>query len=116
VTHFPQAGKIYFDDSSVDSTNSIILYDYSSIDEEMGKKAMVQILKQLSPDAIELEKEFENVEFKISDTIFQEFNLENGSIINAVKERKVISNDSKERNVAVERQTWKLLKVEKKSE
>jgi len=113
---FPQTGKIFFDSSAKDSTNSIILYDFSSIDEEMGKKALIQILKQISPDTESIDTELQNVEFKISDSTSQEYNLENGSILKAVKERKVISNDLKERNVAIERQTWKLLNVELKKE
>lgn len=108
----PQEGIIYFDFSNIDSTNSVILYDKSSIDEEEGKKAIIQVLKQITPDIKELESEMENVVFEIEDSITQEYDVSNGAIINAIMERKVISNDLKEKNIRIDRQNWKLLRIE----
>jgi len=109
---FPQEGKIYFDTSNIDSTNSVMLYDKSSIDEEEGKKAIIHVLKQITPDIEELESEIENVEFKIEESMTQEYEINNGAIINAIMERKVISNDLKEKNIRIDRQNWKLLRIE----
>lgn len=109
---FPQEGVIYFDNSKVDSTNSVILHDKSSIDEEEGKKAIIQVLKQITPDFKEIESEMENVEFKVEDSMTQEFDTNSGAITNAIMERKVVSNDLKEKNIRIDRQSWKLLRVE----
>lgn len=108
----PQKGEIYFDNSKIDSTNSITLFDNSSIDEEQGKKAIIQILKQITPDKKKLESELKNVEFKIEDSMIQEYDINNGAIINAILERKVVSNDLKEKNIRIDRQNWKLLRIE----
>ena len=109
---FPQYGKIFFDKSLIDSTNTITIYDQSSIDEEEGKKAIVQVLKQISPDLEDIESEIEKIEFKVEDSKVQSFHLDYGIILYAIMERTVISNDTNEKNTRIDRQTWNLLSIE----
>lgn len=109
---FPQVGKVFFDASLVDSTGTVILYDQSSIDEEEGKKAIMHMLKQLSPDdSEEIEKEIGKIEFKVSDSTMQEFDTNSGAIVYATMERKVTTRDLNELNARTDRQTWRLLEV-----
>ncbi len=108
---FPQYGQMYFENGEDEST--IILKETSYVDREAGKKAIIQVMKQLMPDDKEFQKSMKEVDFQIDDKITQEFNLSNGSLRRAGVERKIVSNDSQNKNVRIEKQVFELIDYKK---
>lgn len=111
-TPFPKLGTISFDASNVEETNSVTIHDYSSIDEEEAKKAIMEVLTEIAPNRKGMKEGMKDIEFKIEDSITQEFDIYSGAILNASMERHISSYDLSEKNVRIDRQIWKLLSVD----
>ncbi len=109
---FPQEGKIFFDVTKVGVDNSITLHDHSSIDEEIGKKAIIDILKKIAPDSQkDIDKGLADVAFNISDSKVQEFDVNYGHLIYALMERTVIANDLTSKSKRIEKTEYTLLDI-----
>ena len=114
---FPQEGKIYFDVTRVGVDNSIALHDLSSIDEEIGKKAIIDILKKISPQSNkEIDKGLADVAFNISDSKIQEFDTNYGHLLYALMERTIIANDLSTKSKRIEKTEYTLLDIIEPSE
>jgi hypothetical protein len=112
-TPFPKYGELYFE--PLDTNNHTIkMVDKSIIDKDAGKKAIIEMLKNLMPEdkqkMEEMEQEFAKAEFNISDKIELDFNIFNGVIEFGQFERIMNINDLKDQNNRIDRFTFKLVK------
>lgn len=106
------SGHIYFDTKGADTTNSVMLYDKNSVDKETGKKALIHVSKQLLTNPEQADADWEKVEFIIEESEIQQFDINNGSIIYALSERIIRTNDLNQKIEQTSRSSWKLIKVE----
>lgn len=110
---FPKYGDLYFE--PLDTTSQTVkMTDISIVDKEAGKKAIIQILKNLMSEeeqkSQEMEEELTKVEFNISDRIELDLNVTNGVIEFGLYERMIDTNDLKQQNKRIDRTTFRLIK------
>ena len=105
-----KTGSISLKLKNSDSENSMMLTDISSIDKVAGKKVMINLLKQLTQDHYILEEELKNVVFSITDTVAQEFNLENGILLSATVKRRLNLRTVRNEEAQISRLKWTLIR------
>ena len=108
---FPQYGQIYFNSKNVTTKNTIELIDVCAIDEKAGTKAISDSFKKLMLDKKNFKKDIKEMKFNIEDKMIQEFDLSNGSIKEAIAERKITIIDMDGEDIRTEKRKWELIQV-----
>jgi len=104
-------GKIYFDISQKNKTNTITLYDESVHNKTMQKAAIIEYSEMQAPEDEDTDL-LKKMDITTNDISIEVINLQNGSINYAVLERSIKAKVLNSETLGMQKRTWKLVSVE----